>query len=373
MTIERRSSQAEVRSVNKEQRTIDVIASTFAIDSYGTRIDPNGWELEQFHRNPVITWAHDDRGFTASGGRPIAKALPEFTRVQDGELKMRLMFPQKGIFPFADEVFGLLADGFLNAVSVGFEPIESKFVKEGDQEVRIFTKQRLLELAVVTIPSNDEALAERAKRQNQELPEVKLRVENLERMAKEETQEARFGTMSIQVRVTDLPAFEKAMEEIQKCRSYMEKKQPVNKAASKVLKKFYSEVLGDDPPDDEAVAWTRMGEAIESMEPVKEEEPVTVELEADAVVETVETPLDVPAPEPVPVVVEAPQPERKASVQIPVAELLAFPERMTKALADAGVEALRRGVPIKETKALIDGMQSSVSTSFTFVQHGNSK
>ena len=173
---------AELRAVNRGQRTIDVVASTFDIDSYGTRIDPKGWVLDKFLKNPVITWAHDDRGFTASGGRPIARG--ENVRVEDGMLKMRLRFPDKGKFPFADECFELMADGFLNAVSVGFTPLaEPEMVDEDGVQVPVYRSQELLELAVVTVPSNSTALAERAKRMNADPEEVRRRAQRLEEMA----------------------------------------------------------------------------------------------------------------------------------------------------------------------------------------------
>ena len=43
------------------------------LDSYDTRIDQAGWDFSVFKRNPVICWAHDDRGFSGSNG--LRKAL----------------------------------------------------------------------------------------------------------------------------------------------------------------------------------------------------------------------------------------------------------------------------------------------------------
>ena len=74
---------------------------------------------------------------------------------------------------------------------------------------------------------------------------------------------------------------------------------------------------------------------------------------------------------PTPPVEAAPQPARAAPVQIPVADLLSYPERMTKALTDAAVAALRQGVPVKDVGTLIDGLQQTVSHSFTHIRHGN--
>ena len=58
-------------------------------------------------------------------------------------------------------------------------------------------------------------------------------------------------------------------------------------------------------------------------------------------------------------------------MQIPVSDLLSYPERMTKALTDAAVAALRQGVPVKDVGTLIDGLQQTVTTSFTHIRHGS--
>lgn len=382
---------AEARSVNRADRTIDVVASTNALDSFNTRIDPNGWELEQFRKNPVITWAHDDRGFTASGGRPIAKA--ENTRVEDGKLKMRLRFPQQGKFPFADECFELMADGFLNAVSVGFDPVEYRDEQtESDGNVRVYTRQKLLEVAVVTIPSNDEALVERARRQNIDVEEARARIERLELMAKQETEEREIGNVKIQVRVMDLPEVDAVLADVQKHGAYFAKKQPANRAATKVLEKFYKRVLNEEPPADEEAAWNKMGEAVDAMQETTPEistEPQP-EPKTEEVVEAAETPAPVteetPAPEPeaTPEIqgepldkpstdspVEAPPAERKAFVQVSLSDLTKLGANLSRNFADVGVEALRRGIPAKEVGQLIDGAKASVSNSLSLLPHGN--
>ena len=174
----------QLRAVDRDTRTIDVIASTGSIDSHGTRIDQKGWILTQFKKNPVITWAHDDRGFTASAGLPIARA--KNIKVKDDQLVMKIEFPEEGKSRFSDNVFELMADGFLNAVSVGFEAIESEVIEEKGNDVRIFTKSKLLEVAVVTIPSNDEALVVRAKELGQDLDEIVRRTVTLEAIIEKE-------------------------------------------------------------------------------------------------------------------------------------------------------------------------------------------
>lgn len=79
-----------------------IVASTFDLDSYGTRIDPAGWDLETVKSNPVIPLQHDDRGYTGSNGLPVSNAIPETVRVENGKLLMRLRLTASGVFDLAD-------------------------------------------------------------------------------------------------------------------------------------------------------------------------------------------------------------------------------------------------------------------------------
>src|SRR4051794_30888626 len=167
--VQRLHIPVTTRSVDPKKLTVDVVASTPSVDSYGTIIDQNGWDLDQFKRNPVITWAHDDRGFTGSDGLPVANAIPETVRVENGQLKMRLRFTPEDVNPFGYKVFRMISEGFIHGVSVGFDPQqdETKQDKNGDS-VRIYPRCKLLETAIVTIPSNDDALIQRARQLNRE-------------------------------------------------------------------------------------------------------------------------------------------------------------------------------------------------------------
>src|SRR5436190_18739738 len=92
MTTQSRSFQpTQLRGVNRDARTVDIVASDFSIDSYGTRIDPAGWDLEQFKKNPVICLQHD-----SYSRLPVATAIPETVRVENGKLLMTVQFPPEG-------------------------------------------------------------------------------------------------------------------------------------------------------------------------------------------------------------------------------------------------------------------------------------
>src|SRR3982750_409205 len=96
-TLTRHFQPTQLRGVNRDARTVDIVASDFSLDSYGTRIDPNGWELEQFRKNPVICLQHD-----SYARLPVATAIPESVRVENGRLVMTVQFPPAGTSADAD-------------------------------------------------------------------------------------------------------------------------------------------------------------------------------------------------------------------------------------------------------------------------------
>jgi HK97 family phage prohead protease len=128
-------------------RTFLITASTDSVDRMGDTIKADGWDFASFMENPVILWAHQ------YDQPPVAKANRVF--IENNQLKMEIQFPPAGTDEFADKVFKFLNDGFLNAFSVGFIPKEYTPNENGGND---FTKQELLEVSVVPVPANPEAL-----------------------------------------------------------------------------------------------------------------------------------------------------------------------------------------------------------------------
>lgn len=119
-----------------------VLASTAAIDRVGDSIDQNGWELDNFKKNPVMPWAHD---YTLL---PIAKVTNIYVSTLGLEAEFEFA-PAEGN-PMAQQVKVLYDQGYLNAVSVGFIPKQ----RNGN----VITKAELLEISFVPVPANQEAL-----------------------------------------------------------------------------------------------------------------------------------------------------------------------------------------------------------------------
>ena len=145
-----RAVGVHLRSFNEEARSIDVVMSTDAIDSYEERVAQD-WDLKRFKTNPIVLWAHNSREL------PLGRAVN--VKMKDGQLECSVVFASKEANPMAEQVFRLFQEGVLKAVSVGFVPRSVKYEKENDKEIAVLSDNELHELSIVPIPANPEALA----------------------------------------------------------------------------------------------------------------------------------------------------------------------------------------------------------------------
>ncbi len=144
-----------LREVDESRRSFWAVASTGEVDRQGDLVEPSGWHLENFLKNPVIPWAHD------YSRPPVARALE--VKVEEGRLLFLAQFAPAEDYAFADTVFRLYRGGFLRAFSVGFLALESELLQTR-QKGRLVTgtrylEQELYEISCVTLPANPEALS----------------------------------------------------------------------------------------------------------------------------------------------------------------------------------------------------------------------
>ena len=133
-------------------RVISWIFSNEAVALDFHTIKTAGWELDDYLRNPVLLFAHNQEA------PPIGRTTRIETRgpllVGDTE------FASAEDYPFADTIFRLVKGGFLNAVSVSWFPLDFKPAKDRARPEGIdFLRQKLLEISVVPVPANPAALA----------------------------------------------------------------------------------------------------------------------------------------------------------------------------------------------------------------------
>ena len=130
------------------ERKMSFTISTASVDRDGDTIDPKGWDLSNYVKNPVVLWAHD---YTQP---PVGKAVN--IKSTDSGLQADVEFLPQGVNPFADMIHDMCKGGFLNATSVGFR---GKGEESKDRKGYDFKTQELLEFSIVPVPSNPEALA----------------------------------------------------------------------------------------------------------------------------------------------------------------------------------------------------------------------
>jgi len=147
--MEKKFKQFTIEQPNfSGERKMSFVVSTAGVDRDNDTIDPKGWDIENFKKNPVIVWAHDYSQL------PVAKAI-KLESTEKG-LSAEIEFPPIGTYKFADTVHDMLKAGFLSATSVGFKP--TKWNENSERKGFDFSGQELLEISIVPVPSNPEAL-----------------------------------------------------------------------------------------------------------------------------------------------------------------------------------------------------------------------
>jgi HK97 family phage prohead protease len=142
--------------------------STFDLDRYGERIDPQGWDFKRYRQNPVVEWAH-------RYDIPAIGKIEGLT-VDDGGLHGLVFFNDKAFDAFGWSIGERVKAGVIRAGSVGFRVVEIEIPSKEDSRdgtSLIFRKQELLEFSICNVPANPFALAKSVKtaetEQSQEL------------------------------------------------------------------------------------------------------------------------------------------------------------------------------------------------------------
>lgn len=125
------------------------------MNSYGSRVLTAGIDLSQYERNPVLLWMH--RRSWEPGAMPIGKV--ENLRVENGKLIGTPVFDQND--DFAKRIESKWENGYLRMASAGLEPIETTpdptLIMPGQTRETV-TRSKLVEVSIVDIGGNDEAL-----------------------------------------------------------------------------------------------------------------------------------------------------------------------------------------------------------------------
>lgn len=138
---------SEVKVVDDTKRTLVVAISTPNADRSHDTMDMKGMQYSNFIKNPVVLFAHQ------YDTKPIAKCLN--LQVTAKAAVATVEFTPEGLYEEADIIYQMYKQGFLNAWSIGFMPIDYDPNQEGGYD---FKQWELFEFSSVPVPDNPEAL-----------------------------------------------------------------------------------------------------------------------------------------------------------------------------------------------------------------------
>ncbi len=198
--------QCEIlRDAGKDSPVVSFIASTSDADRYGDVINQGGWDLSKYRQNPVILLNHN------ANSLPIGRGEVD---VVDGQLIVDVEFDMDD--PQAKEIARKTKAGFMNAVSVGFNPLDAtpRYMLEKShpahgQSGHDFDKAELLEISIVTIPANGEAVAAKGY----DMQNRSFKVSNLKHILDVEMKDDVVIVTYARHEMEDMPEAEEAMHD----------------------------------------------------------------------------------------------------------------------------------------------------------------
>ena len=158
--MDKKCVKASVIKADGEKRIVRFRASTAAVDRHGTIVNPEGIDTDNFEKNPIFLWGHDGYGgFSAPEIENVIGKVVGYSRTNEA-FDIDVEFAPGEANEKAEMALQLVKGGFLNAVSVGFYPTQMGMKKlEDGSNVEVYEKSELLEVSLVPIPSNPEAIA----------------------------------------------------------------------------------------------------------------------------------------------------------------------------------------------------------------------
>lgn len=138
------------KSIDEEKKTVRFCISDDSIDRYGEKVAQD-WDLKNFLKNPIMLWNHKN-GWEIEPEHVLG-TWDNFETV-DGKTFADAKFDDD-INPKANTVFKQIIRGTLRCVSVGFIPHSMEL----DDDVPVLKDNELLEISIVPIPANANAVA----------------------------------------------------------------------------------------------------------------------------------------------------------------------------------------------------------------------
>lgn len=133
----------------------EVVITTSGLNSYGSRVLTEGLSTEQYEKNPVLLWMH--RRCFDGDTMPIGRI--ENLHREGDKLIGTPVFDEKD--EFALQIEQKWVNGFLKMASAGIEIVETSddpLLLLAGQTRPTITKSKLVEVSIVDIGANDDAL-----------------------------------------------------------------------------------------------------------------------------------------------------------------------------------------------------------------------
>ena len=173
-----RTIDPEIRK-SKDSRKVTFVASDGTRDSAGTVLNQDGWDLDRFNKNGIIGYQHKVFGGWDDTDNPDNVIGKGHAYVEDRRLMVDVEFEPKEINELAEKVYQKILFGSLKAVSVGFLPVgkgewgKGEEAAGGSKPTFYYAGQQLLEVSVVNVPANPNALKKGFDTSEEELKELR--------------------------------------------------------------------------------------------------------------------------------------------------------------------------------------------------------
>ena len=232
MKLEKGQTSKKDISVSTEdigERSVLFTISKEVVDRDGDILRASGVDFSNYMKNPVFLSFHNSREF------PLGKVTKFW--VEGNEVKAIVYFPtleELSTDPnnvsekarLVDFCYCCYKTGMLNAVSVGFIPLEWTETKDGYD----ITKWELLEFSAVAVPANQDAIAEAVKSFGEDFTKQFI------------TEEKSGRKISAQTRAI--------LDKIKACGDELEKCQETLKGCGEALRKALAELDEPEPEED---------------------------------------------------------------------------------------------------------------------------
>lgn len=142
---------ATLKQSGEDEDTATFTISTNTLDRDMEVVEQRSLSYKNYRRNPVVLYGHD----SGSNIFPVGKTVSLKLTDNEGVGVMRFAVKE---YERARIVRDLVKGGYLNAVSIGMIGVEMDIEKRGEEIVGVYTKAEVIEISIVPIPANPDAL-----------------------------------------------------------------------------------------------------------------------------------------------------------------------------------------------------------------------